>query len=283
MYFKKVAIIGVGLIGASFALAIKNHGLSNHITGYGRNEEGLKDATNLSIIDSYSIDLDDVCDEADLIVLATPVGTFIDIAKRIKPKADAVVIDLGSVKGGLVLEIEDLLKGKAYYVGCHPIAGGHHSGFRYAKGDLFNNALCIITPTPNTDKRVLKQIEDMWSSLGAKTMHLDPFKHDEIYSLVSHFPHLLSYALLMTVYKEDPKSIEFSGKGFRDMVRIAGSPAQIWKDIVFYNKENLLQNITALKTEIEYLEDCLKQNKSDEIYQYFRSSQEIYQRLFNPT
>lgn len=276
MFFKKVTIFGVGLIGASFGLAIRDKGLSGEIIGYGRNETNLQEATNSGILDNYVLDIKKASYDSDLLVFATPVGTFVDIARAINPKNDAIVIDLGSVKGNLVYEIESILKDRAHYVGCHPIAGSHNSGFRHAKRDLFQDALCIITPTTNTDINAINKMNELWTLLGSNTLYLDPHEHDDIYSLVSHFPHLLSYSLLKSVYKQNPDAIEFSGRGFKDMTRIAGSPAEIWKDIVLYNRDNLMQNIRALRLEVDYLEDCLKHNKADEIYEYFKSAQDIY-------
>lgn len=255
-YFEKTAILGVGLIGASLSMAIKKQGLSGHVAGYGRTEANLKKAEELSIIDSYELDPLMACEGADLIVFATPVGLFSDIAGKIKHsvKKDALVIDVGSVKGGLVYEMERIFGGR--FVGCHPIAGGERSGIEYASAELFRGAKCIITKTENTPSSAINRATGIWEALGSSVDFMSPEEHDRVYALVSHLPHIIAYAIMNTV--ADGEYLKFSGRGFRDMTRIASSSPELWRDICLLNRDNLLLFMEKFSQNMEKLRLYLK-------------------------
>jgi prephenate dehydrogenase len=253
--FGKITILGVGLIGASFALAARKEGLCGHIAGFGRNEENLKRAKERGIIDSYSLDPSAASADADLVMLSTPVGNFVELVRRCAGsfKKGAVVTDAGSVKGGLVLEIEALMPAGVHYVGGHPIAGSDRSGIDFASADLFRNAKCIVTPTPGSDSCAVQAVTGIWSSLGSQVIKMEPDAHDRVFAAVSHLPHLLAYAIINTVADVDPSYLEFSGQGFKDMTRIAASSPEIWRDICMMNRDNILELIEVFQKKLDSL------------------------------
>lgn len=281
IFFNKVSIIGVGLIGASFALALKEKGLCKTICGYGRREESLKRAKEKGIIDDYSFDLKNACEDSDLILLATPVGVFKDIAQNIKGylKKDALVTDVGSVKGRLVYDLEFLMPDGVHYIGSHPIAGSDKSGIDDAKADLFKNARCIVTPTEKSDESAKEKIMLIWEAVGAKVEGMDPFTHDEIYAVVSHFPHIIAYEIVNTVGDIDSKYIAYAGKGFKDTTRIALSSPELWRDISISNKENLIKLIGIFRKNLDKIESLLLSEDAADIEEEFLRAQTLRKQL----
>lgn len=281
IFFNKVSITGVGLIGASFALALREKGLCKNITGYGRKEENLKRARERGIIDDYSLDPGEASADSDLIILSTPVGVFRDIIDKIKEvlKKGSLITDVGSVKGRLVYEIERSIPEGSFYIGSHPIAGSDRSGIDEARADLFKNAICIITPTENSDAVALRKIALLWESLGSKVRFMDPYKHDEIYAAVSHLPHVIAYTLVNTIGDIDSDFIEYAGQGFKDTTRIALSSPEMWRDIVIYNRENLLRFLDVFKGEIKKIEECLENNNADAIKDIFQRARDLRERI----
>ncbi len=279
--FNKVSIIGVGLIGASFGLAIKEKGLAGLIYGFGRNEENLKKARERGIIDQYSMEIKEVCSGADLIVLATPVGVFVEMVKRIIPylKDGSILIDVGSVKGRLVYEIESMMPQGVHYLGTHPIAGSDKSGIDNARAELFKGARCIITPTEKTPEEVSKRVSHLWRELGCQIEFMDPYKHDEIYAAVSHFPHVVAYEIMKTIGDIDSEYIRYAGQGFRDTTRIALSSPELWRDIVIYNKENILKLLDLFSKNLEDIKRRLRENDADAIKEEFARAQELRKRI----
>ncbi len=277
IFFDKVTIIGVGLIGASLALALRQNSLCRIIVGCGRNEENLKRARSRGIIDDYSLDLRQACLGSDLVVLSTPVGAFGEIIKKVRDilKKGSIVTDVGSVKGNLVYEIESMIPEGSFYIGSHPIAGSDRSGIDDAKADLFKSALCIITPTENSDTESMRKIALLWEGLGARIRFMDPYKHDEIYGAISHLPHVIAYALVNTIGDVNPEFIEYAGQGFKDTTRIALSSPQMWRDIVIYNRENLIRLIDTFVRNLEKMKKLLENADAEGIEQEFSKAQEL--------
>ncbi len=277
LFFDRVTVVGVGLIGASFALSLRQHGLCKSIIGYGRREENLKKAKERGIIDNYSLDVCKACEDADLILLATPVGIFKGITDKIKGslKRGAMVTDVGSVKGRLVYELESLMPEGVYYIGSHPIAGSDRSGIDDAKADLFKDARCIITPTESSDTGTLQKVALLWESMGAKVEFMEPYKHDEIYAAVSHLPHVIAYNLVNTIRDVDSEFIKYAGQGFKDTTRIALSSPEMWRDIVIYNRENLIRLIDTFVGNLEKMKKLLEDADAEGIEQEFSKAQEL--------
>jgi len=279
--FNNTTILGVGLLGASFAMALKKGGLCRTITGCGRNRENLEKARERKIIDAFELDPAAACRDADLVMLSAPVGSFLGLTKAISPllKKGAVLTDVGSVKGKLVRKIEKILPEGVHYIGGHPIAGSDRSGIDAASADLFRNAKCIVTPTENSDPAALEKVEALWKAIGSDLMTLSPEEHDRIYASVSHLPHLIAYALVNTVADKDSTYLAFSGKGFTDATRIASSSEELWSDICLLNRENLLEVLALFKNNLEKLEHSLKAGDAGTLKDEFRKARILREQL----
>ena len=279
--FDRITILGVGLLGASFALALKKNGLCNTITGYGRNSENLQRAKELNIIDSFEQDPVAACRDSDLIMLSAPVGSFPGLAKAIAPalKKGAVLTDVGSVKGMLVREIEKMMPKDVHYIGGHPIAGSDRSGIDSASAELFRNARCVITPTENSDPSALDKIQNLWKALGSEIIILNPEEHDRIYASVSHLPHLIAYAMVNTVAEIDRSYLDFSGKGFMDSTRIACSSEDLWNDICLFNRDNLIEALAVFQKKLDMLDQYLKAGDSDSLKAEFRKARTLRENI----
>ncbi len=283
MRFEKIGIVGVGLIGASFALAVKKSGISKTVIGYGRSEANLKRACSKKIIDGYSLNLKDLCKNANLIVLASPVGTFLELADTCSSclEKDSIVTDVGSVKGSLVYDLENVLPEGVHYVGAHPIAGDDKSGIDAAYDSLFDGAKCIITPTKSTDKKALNKIKEIWEGFGSKIVTLSPERHDEILSAISHLPHILSYAIVNAVGEINSDCLEYGGNGFKDTTRIAMSSPEIWRDICLLNKENILNHINIFRNKLDLISGFLNSLDNNSLEHEFKHAQSLRKGISN--
>lgn len=278
--FNTVSILGVGLIGGSLALALKEKKLVNKIIGYGRNEQRLKEALKLGIIDSYTTSLKKAS-QAELIVLATPVGIFEKITIEMLDylKKGTIIIDVGSVKESIVNSFEKLLPTGVAFVGTHPIAGSDKTGFEHAKGDLFKNAKVIITPTENTDKSVLEKVSNLWQKIGAVVEFMSAEKHDKIYALVSHLPHLISFCMVNTVAEMDKNFIKYAGSGFKDTTRIAKSSPEVWRDIFIMNDKNILQCLEIFAKNLEEIKKMLSKKDSEGVKTFIEKAKNLRKEI----
>jgi prephenate dehydrogenase len=246
--FNNVTIIGVGLIGGSLAKILKAKGLARTITGSGRSRSSLEQAIRLGVIDRIGQGKAYGVEDADLVVLASPVGTFEKIVQEIAPhlKKGAVLTDVGSVKASLIKAIERVLPAECQYVPGHPIAGREKSGVAEATENLFEGRRCILTPTPRTDNKALASVREVWTAAGAVVVEMDADLHDKVFGAVSHLPHIAAFAMMCAVAELNTGTqdyLAFSGAGFRDFTRIAASSPEMWKDICLMNKDNLIPMI----------------------------------------
>src|SRR3989337_1672983 len=242
-FFNRMVIVGVGLIGGSLAMAGRKNGLVKEIIGVGRGAANLKEAVKLNVIDSFAFDISEAVKDADLIVLATPVGGFEGLVKQMRHKLNkgAIITDAGSVKGRMVSRIERLLPRGTYFVAGHPIAGKEKSAVKAATHRLFEGTKCILTPTKKTNASALKKVKALWRAVGAEVVLMDPMLHDKVLGAVSHLPHAAAYSIVNTVAeikKDGNNFIAFSGGGFKDFTRIAASSPEMWRDIFLSHKEN---------------------------------------------
>lgn len=281
IYFDKVTIIGVGLIGASLSLAMKKNKLCGTVCGFGRNRENLIRAKERGIIDSFESDPVSACKDSDLIMLSSPVGSFQDIVKKasVSFKKGAVVTDAGSVKGKLVYEIEKIMPEGVHYIGGHPIAGSDRSGIDVSSEALFRDAKYIITPTKNSDAGSLQAVTDLWESLGSEVITMTPEDHDKVYAAVSHLPHLIAYNIMNTVAEIDTSYLEFCGQGFKDSTRIASSSSELWRDICMMNRENLIEMITVFQKNLETLGQYLRASDADSIEKEFSKARTLRESI----
>lgn len=280
--FKTVSIIGVGLIGGSLALALKKRGLVNKVIGYGRNEERLRSALELGIIDEFTTSLKE-SSSAELIVLSTPLGVFEKIVAELALvlKKGTVLIDVGSVKEWVVNKIEKILPEGVHFVGTHPIAGSDKTGFENARADLFEGAKVVITPTENTDKSAIDRVSELWRKVGASVEFMSAKEHDRVYALMSHLPHLISFCMVNTVAEIDKNLINYAGSGFRSFTRIAKSSPELWGDIFIMNSENILNCLNVFSEKIEEMKKLILDKnleKLKESIQHAKKLREVIDR-----
>ncbi|HMK61876.1 MAG TPA: prephenate dehydrogenase/arogenate dehydrogenase family protein [Dissulfurispiraceae bacterium] len=281
LYFDRAAIIGVGLIGASIALALREKGLCGTIIGCGRKEENLKKAKQQEIINDYLLDPAQAADGADLVILCTPVGTLKNIAAGISHalKKGSLVTDVGSVKGRMVFEIEEIMPKGVHFVGSHPIAGSEKAGIEDARGSLFAGARCIVTPTSSSNKEAVQELILLWQTVGGAVEIMDPLRHDEIFSLISHMPHVVAYALVNAVESIDQQYIKYSGGGFRDTTRIAASSPELWRDICMMNRDNICKVLDLFKENLQKIERCMTDGDWEGVEREFARAQKLRMRI----
>jgi len=262
MKFERAAIIGLGLIGASFARALKKHSLAEVVVGCGRGMDNLNYALDRGFVDSVTQDPLKAVADADLVVLASPVETLESMAASVSGylKAGSLVIDVGSIKGELVKRVQSLMPGGVEFVGCHPIAGSESSGASASVEDLFIGAQCLITPTASNTDEAVGRARDLWEALGSKVRLMDSLEHDQLLGLVSHFPHLAAYAMINAIENRSEGAIALSGAGLKDTTRIAMSPAALWRDIALMNKDNIVPVLDAFIRELEGIKISLLQD-----------------------
>jgi prephenate dehydrogenase len=281
MFFNRVTVLGVGLIGASFALAMKKRKLCGSVIGFGRKEPNLIRAKERGIIDSFELDPGTASSGSDLIVFALPVGSFAETARRLAGslKEGAIVTDVGSVKGGLVYEMEEILSRRASFVGAHPIAGGESSGIETADADLFEGQRSIITPTEKTDGAAMDLIAGLWRSLGTQVVTMGPEEHDKVLGAVSHFPHVVAYEMVNAVDEIDESYLRYCGRGFRDITRIASSSPELWRDICMFNRENLVSFLDLFIGRLEEVKTYIAGADAASVEQEFRKAKLLRDKL----
>ncbi|MFL2915938.1 MAG: prephenate dehydrogenase [Nitrospinia bacterium] len=276
--FQKVTVIGVGLLGASFAKACKGRGLVDQITGYGRNSENLRKAKDLKIIDHYSGDLSEAVSDADLVLLCTPVSTIVPLIQSLVSQLapGTIITDVGSVKESVVHRADKLIPEDIFFVGSHPIAGGENSGLESSTASLYQGAKCIVTPTEKTDKTALKKIYALWHALGMNVISLSAEEHDFIFGAVSHLPHIVAYALMNTLGDlKTPSNLEvtkFSGAGLRDITRIASSDPVMWRDICLSNRKHSLNLINRFQNKLEEIRNTIERGDGQELEKEFMAA-----------
>lgn len=264
-HFKHVAIIGVGLIGGSLGLVLKQAQLADSVVGVGRRVENLKTAVDLGAIDRYVSDAIEGVREADLVVLATPVDTY---ERHLKEwghylSTGTIVTDVGSVKGRLVEQAEGLLPDSVRFVGGHPIAGREKTGVAAGSVNLFQGARCILTPTARTDRQAMAIIRDLWQAAGSRVSTMDPFEHDRILGAVSHLPHVAAFSLINALVEmgrgmtPELDLLSYAGGGLRDTTRIAASSPEMWRDIFLWNRENLVTMIGQYEQQLQHLKQLI--------------------------
>jgi len=255
MKFRKVTIIGIGLIGGSLAWALKKSGGVTEIFGVDLNEKAVDYAIQEGIIDRGSNEIERGVKQSEIIVIATHIGLIPGIAKSVFDIASkgSLITDVGSIKGKIVEEVEVSLPSQLYFVGGHPIAGTERSSVWAADYRLFQGKRCILTPTQKTQADALAKAKSLWEIVGAEVFTMDPQTHDRVFAYVSHLPHAVAYALLNAVAseKEPDNILEFAGGGLRDYTRIGASSPDMWGDILIANKKNVIEALETFKGVLE--------------------------------
>ncbi len=278
-YIDRLAVVGVGLIGGSLALALKKAGAVGHVVGIGRALPNLETALKLGVVDSYTQDLAKGVADADVIFLATPVQALGAAAKQAMPhlKAGAIITDGGSVKQAVIDAIEPYLRDDVHFVPGHPIAGTENSGAEAAFATLYCDRRCILTPTVKTKAEALDRIQRMWQLVGSRVVVMDVEKHDRVLAAISHLPHMVAYALVNAVGSYDRYNeniLEYSAGGFRDFTRIASSDPTMWRDIAMTNREALIEMMEQFETFFAELKEDVAIGSGERLFEFFRRSKE---------
>jgi prephenate dehydrogenase len=271
---KQLSIIGVGLIGGSLALALKQAGYCERVVGIGRNAARLQAAERAGVIDSGTTDYAAGLATADMILVAVPLNAYVEAFENIKGKfkADAVITDVGSAKACV---IEDAVKvfGRlpVNFVPGHPIAGTEKSGFEAAFPELFRKRRVVLTPTPETSAHALKAVASMWQAAGAMVQNIDAEHHDRVLAATSHLPHILAFSLVDSLAREnDVEDIfRFAAGGFRDFTRIAASDPAVWRDICLRNREALLQALEHYGKDLQELRNAIAHGDEGTLMEIF--------------
>ena len=278
--FNKVVIFGVGLIGGSFALALRRANVVNEVVGFGRSAATLEQARQLGIIDRIGRDVAaEVCD-ADLVLLATPVGQMKDLMARIAPHMGArtLMTDGGSTKGDVVAAAYANLGIKVgQFVPAHPIAGAEQSGAAAARADLYAGKKVVLTPLPENPVDSVERVRKVWELCCAVVSELTAQQHDEVFAAVSHLPHLLSFALVHDLAQRDNRDqlLSFAASGFRDFTRIAASSPEMWRDICMANRDALLNELGSYMQELENIRAALSDGDAEKLQEIFSLARDV--------
>lgn len=272
--FERITIIGLGLIGGSLALAIKEKHLAGQVIGVSRKQSTIRRALSLGVVDAVSLDVKKGVRHSDLVILATPILKIIDIGKGMSSalKKGAIVTDTGSTKEAIVRRLESSLQDSVSFVGSHPLAGSEKSGLDYIEKDLFKGAYCILTKTSRTNPKTLSKIKKFWELLGMKVEVMNPEKHDRVVSKLSHLPHAAAVGLSNA---SGGLNLHLAAGGFKDTTRIASSSPELWRDIFITNRKNIARDIMVLKKELSKIEEGLKKNNSSGLLELFKTAKAV--------
>ena len=276
--FKKIAIFGVGLIGGSFALALKKSGAAGEVVGVGRRRETLVRAAALGIIDSHTEDVAQAVAGADLVLIAAPVAQTASLLQAMAPhlQPETVVTDAGSTKTDVVLAARTALGHKIHqFVPGHPIAGREQNGPDAALADLYVGKKIILTALPENPAAAVDRVTDAWQCCGALVHHLTAEAHDAVFAAVSHLPHVLAYALVADIAArpDAARLFQYAASGFRDFTRIAGSSPEMWRDIALANRSALLGELDAYMAQLNQIRALLDQSDGPALEKIFGSAQ----------
>ena len=282
--FDTIAIVGLGLIGGSFAIDVRRLGLAKRILGYDNNSENRVEISNRSLVDYLAESPDAKLTEAQLVMLAVPVKAFTEVLSKIRPylSTSAILTDTGSVKLPLLQLMGSPINTGIRFVGGHPIAGSENFGPLSAKENLFCGKRFILTPETNTDRDDVRTVCKIWESIGSIVSEMDAEDHDQIFASVSHLPHLLAYASIQAIADSSvPEGLSLSGAGLKDFSRIASSSPEMWADIFLENQENLLSRMNTFKDVVAKLEDAIKRNDKEKLIELLAQAKTERDRWMN--
>jgi len=279
VHFRKITIIGVGLLGGSLGLAVRRRKLARQTAGFVRRAAGLKDCERAGAVDFATLDLPAAVWDADLVILCSPLGQMRLLAERMLPalKPGAIVTDVGSVKAGVVRELEPLVaRAGAHFVGSHPMAGAEKTGVGAARADLFVDAVCVVTPTKKTNLAALKKVKQFWAAVGSRVLELAPAMHDALVSRSSHLPHVAAATLAnLVLHPARPRwQAVLCANGFRDTTRIASGSPEMWRDIALANRRNLGRSVDAFVVELKAFRRALAKADAQDITKFFEAAKQ---------
>ena len=279
--FARIALIGAGLIGSSLARIARRQGLAGHIAVSARTQGTLDKALELGFADSVSLDAAEAAEDADLVVLCTPLGAYGSIAETLAPalKSGAIVSDVGSCKKIMFTDVAPHLGEGVHMVPGHPVTGTEHSGPEAGFAELFENRWCILTPGVDTDAAAVERVSELWRRAGMTVETMDVAHHDQVLALTSHLPHLIAYTIVGTATdlgdELKKEAFKFSAGGFRDFTRIAASDPVMWRDIFLNNKDALLDVLGRFTEDLTALQRAISRGEEKALEDHFTRTRDI--------
>ncbi len=278
--WNKVTVVGVGLLGGSLGLALRQGRLAKHVAGYVRREASLAECLRLKVADSATLDLATAVRDSDLIVLCTPLAQMPSLVAQMQPdlKSGAIITDVGSVKASVVRQLQALARpAGAEFVGSHPMAGSEKTGMSASRADVFQGAVCVVTPTAHTRPKALRTVKALWEAVGARVLTMSAAEHDLLVSRSSHLPHLLAAEIAGFVLRPTmpEKQAMLCANGFRDVTRIASGSPEMWRDIAMANRSNLSRGLKQIIRDLERLRLALDAGDSPRIQQFLEHAKQL--------
>ncbi len=279
--FRRLALIGLGLIGSSVARAVRSRGLAGELVGHARSAATRAKAMELDLLDRVEDDPAAAASGADCVMLCSPLGTYVGLMQAIAPVLEpgAVLTDVGSVKSCVIRDLAPLIPPGVHLVPGHPIAGTEHSGPEAGFAELFAGRWCILTPPPESDPAAVERVAALWRAMGSTVDIMPAEHHDRVLAITSHLPHLIAYTIVGTAtdLAEDLRSevIKYSASGFRDFTRIAASDPVMWRDIFLSNKEAALEILQRFSEDLTALQRAIRHGQGDILEDRFRRTRAI--------
>ena len=279
MHLEEITIIGAGLLGGSLGLAIRQRQLSVKVRAFVRRPESVAECQRLGVAHVATQNMKEAVSRADLVILCTPLSQMRELALQMRPflKPGAVVTDVGSVKAGVAQELEPLLREvRAWFVGSHPMAGSEKTGLAAARADLFNNAICLVTPTPQSPAAAVGAVQDFWKALGGCPVRMTPEMHDDLVSRSSHLPHVVAAELANYVLSpaHPREQALVCASGFRDTTRIAASSPEMWRDVALANRKNLSRVLGVFIEDLQEFKLALEREDVQAIEEFFTKARQ---------
>lgn len=283
--FKRVAILGVGLIGGSFGMALRAKRMAREVVGIGRSTDRLRMAADLGAVDSWTLDIEEGVHKADLFYIATPVRSVIPLLAEALPFLDAncVVTDAGSTKSEICRAATELLEERAAFVGGHPMAGSEEAGVAAARADLFEGSTYVLTPDAETGLDAIRRLSATIEGIGARVVVMDPDEHDRCAAVVSHLPHVMAAALVLLAQEaaeRNPVLFELVAGSFRDMTRVAASPPVLWRDICLTNASTVGESAAGLFSAIARAVEYMRSGDSESLGRWFADAKAARDELY---
>lgn len=279
--YERVALIGLGLIAGSMALAMRRGGLVGEITGYARSAETRKVAAEIGLVDRVCDSAAEAVKDADLVVLCVPVGAMEAVAREIAPylKAGATVSDVGSVKRAVIDAVGPHIPKGVHFIPAHPLAGTEKSGPTSGFAELFDGRWCLIVPIKDSDPVATQRLRDLWVGMGAQVDEMEADHHDLVLAVTSHAPHLIAYTMVGVADDlsrvTDSEVVNYSAAGFRDFTRIAASDPTMWRDVFLNNKDATLEILGRFTEELFALQRAIRTGDGDHLFDYFTRTRAI--------
>ncbi len=279
--FQRVALIGIGLIGSSLARVIRRDGLAGHVVACARRDETLATVRDLDLADSTTNDPAAAVEDADLIVLSTPLGAYKAVAEAIGPalKPGAIVTDVGSTKSSVMADVAPHLPEGVHLVPGHPVAGTENSGPESGFDSLFEGRWCVLTPPPGTDESAVELVTALWRQAGSTVEIMDAAHHDQVLAITSHLPHLIAYTIVGTATDLEgdlqKEVVKFSAGGFRDFTRIAASDPVMWRDVFLKNRDAVLDVLGRFTEDLTALQRAIRRGEGATLEDHFTRTREL--------